>query len=104
MYHCHVRFYCIGLQHAMENLLRDIAPLEHFSHEFLVSGTLQPALLSQADVIFAQLSDPDANAAANELISGMGREAELIVLGRRRHSFPPFMAVSPSSGTSGRCP
>ena len=51
MYHCHVQFYLIGSQNSLWDIIKEMAPLEHFSHEFQVSSKPDSTLAAKADVI-----------------------------------------------------
>ena len=59
MYRCHTRFYLIGHLCKAFEIIKEMNPLEHFSHEFLESDTIENTLLTQADVIFVHLPDVD---------------------------------------------
>ena len=49
MYRCHTRFYLIGHLCKAFEIIKEMNPLEHFSHEFLESDTIENTLLTQAD-------------------------------------------------------
>ena len=59
MYHCHVHFYLTGHYGRILEIIQEMSPLEHFTHEFSVSDRPKEALASKADVIFAGLQDGD---------------------------------------------
>ncbi len=81
MYHCQLRLYCVGRRREFFAPLKEVAPLESFTHTFLESEEPNPALAAQADVIFADLTGMDA---AGTLRTLMGTGAELIALADRR--------------------
>lgn len=57
MYHCNLQLYFIGFLPDSFNLLKEIAPLEGFSHRFSSSSSVQTDLLKSADTIFLCLED-----------------------------------------------
>ncbi|MBD5118585.1 MAG: response regulator [Clostridiales bacterium] len=80
MYHCHIQFCLIGRQRAVFETIKEMPPLEHFTHTFVESERPEPALLAQADVILTDVRDMDAGKAMELLTGGMKSGAELIVL------------------------
>ncbi|MBD5530455.1 MAG: response regulator [Lachnospiraceae bacterium] len=83
MYRCHTHIYLIGRQPDLWRTVREMAPMESFTHTFLESGDPQKEPAAGADVIFADLRDMDAACAAGELISWKRPETELILLAER---------------------
>lgn len=57
MYHCQVRFYFVGCEHTMCRAVKEIAPLEDFSHTFEESEELNEDMLAKADVVFVRLKE-----------------------------------------------
>ena len=80
MYHCHVQFYLIGSQSNLWDIIKEMPPLEHFSHEFQISGKPDSALAAKADVILADLQGADAKETVNMLCKSKKPAAELIIL------------------------
>ena len=80
MYHCHVQFYLIGSQSNLWDIIKEMPPLEHFSHEFQISSKPDSALAAKADVILADLQGIDAKEAVNMLCKSKKQEAELLLL------------------------
>ena len=80
MYHCRIQLYLVGRQRELFQPLREAPPLERFTHAFLESAAPDPALAARADVIFADLTGPDASQALSILSAGKG---ELVVLADR---------------------
>ncbi|MCM1121163.1 MAG: response regulator [Eubacterium sp.] len=80
MYHCHIQFYLIGSQNAVFESIKEIAPLEHFTHSFRESGASETEEIEQADVLFADLRGNDAGKALQTLAAHKKKEAELILL------------------------
>ena len=80
MYHCHVHFYYIGLQREVFETIKEMSPLEGFTHEFSVSAEPEEVLISKADVILAELQEPDIEGALRTLIRGKKEKAEIILL------------------------
>ena len=79
MYHCHVRFYLAGSQCRIFELVRNMPPLECFTHEFLENRE-EGSPLGQADVILALLPTGGEQQAVQTLLVGKRPEATLIVL------------------------
>lgn len=86
MYHCRIQFYFTGSQHSFFETIKSLLPLEGFEHEYTESDDIQKELLSDADVIFADISEYDNEktlvGAVNELISGKKKDSELILLAK----------------------
>ena len=80
MYHCHIRIYLTGHERRMAEIIKEMPPLEHFTHEFSESDEPDEALASGADVILAELQDMDVEKTLGALRSSKKGEAELIVL------------------------
>lgn len=80
MYRCHIQFYFIGKQCRMFELIREMSPLEHFTHGFMESERPEEALTAKADVILADLQELNAKEALQAIVQSKKREAELIVL------------------------
>ncbi len=80
MYHCHIRFYCIGDRHRVLKQLRALTPFSQFSHAFLESDRVEKVSASQADVIFASLPTADLQAQLSQLLTWKKPEAQLILL------------------------
>ena len=80
MYHCGLRFYFAGQSCRVFEIIREMPPLERFTHEFSESGKLDGALAAEADVIFANLQDMDAETDVRGLFAGKSGETEVILL------------------------
>ncbi len=80
MYHCHTRIYLTGRKKDGLEIMREMPPLAHFTHEFLESDGPDAALAAEADVIFASLPDMDVEEVMKTLITCRKKETELIVL------------------------
>lgn len=80
MYHCHIQFCLTGCQNRGFEVIKEMAPLAHFTHEFSESDKPEKALAAEADVIFAYLQDMDVRDALQTLISGKKETTELILL------------------------
>ena len=81
MYHCHIQIYFAGCPQCVSNAIREMPPLDHFSHTFLESSQPDPALAAKASVILAWLEGPGAAEALETLLSN--RQAEVILLAGR---------------------
>ncbi len=80
MYHCHIHFYLAGRQDRAYELIREMPPLENFTHTFSESQEIDRHLAAGADVIFVSLSEADGAGALETLLTAGKKEAELIVL------------------------
>ena len=80
MYHCHLRFYLAGNPNGIVEIIKEMPPLEHFTHGFSESERPESELAADADVIIADLRDMDAGKAVQMLAAGKSRDAELILL------------------------
>jgi len=78
MYHCHIQFYCAGGPCRAFEILKGIAPLAGFTHDF--SEIPAPALAAGADVVFACLPETGAASALLVLTEGIRPDAMLILL------------------------
>ncbi len=83
MYHCHVRFCLTGHHCRIFEIIKGMETFEHSTHEFIESGKVSKEAFAAADVIFANLQDIEEKEALCTLISGKGRETELILLADR---------------------
>lgn len=79
MYQCHLNFYLTGHQNKIHEIIKEMSPLKHFTHDFFVSDNIDNTLAGKADVIFANLQDTDINNSLNILIAEKKKETELIV-------------------------
>lgn len=80
MYHCHLHFYLTGQRCKAFEMIKEMPPLEHFTHEFSESDMPKEAMAAAADVILANLQDTDVKGALQVLLSGRNKDVELIVL------------------------
>ena len=83
MYHCHVRFYFTGYHCGAFDTIKEMAPLEYFTHEFQESERLTESMAAEADVILANLQGIGAPEALHALLEGTGKETELILLAEK---------------------
>ena len=80
MYRCHLNFYLMGRCRESLDLLRQVPPLERFTHSFSESVEPEDGLAGAADVIFADLRGMDARKSLTGLLAQRRAEAECIVL------------------------
>nr|WP_300851198.1 response regulator [uncultured Acetatifactor sp.] len=80
MYHCHIHFYLAGPQDRLFDAVKKANPFEYFTHTFLESDSPQKELAAKADVILANIQDLDTEEALATLLSGKGKDTELILL------------------------
>ncbi|MDE7297453.1 MAG: response regulator [Lachnospiraceae bacterium] len=83
MYHCCIHFYFIGEESHLFETMKEMPPLEHFTHEFFESTVPSAASAADADVIFAALSGMDAAETVRMLLAARRQDAELILLAQR---------------------
>jgi len=79
MYHCHTRFYCVSTGPQLLEKIQALPPLQSFTYEFTASRLPEEAPAAAADVIFALLEEPEAEA-ARKLAGWKRPEAQLILL------------------------
>lgn len=80
MYHCHVRFYLTGPQCRVFEVIREMPPMERFTHEFMESDKPESALAAKADVIFVHGMENNIEETLKLLQKHMQKKAELVVL------------------------
>ena len=80
MYHCHLHFYFVGQPGRVSEVIKEIPPLEHFTHEFSASAEPESALAAKADVIVADLRAMDVKESVRTLDMEKKEGAELILL------------------------
>ena len=80
MYHCRIQFYFIGQKCNISDVIKKIAPLEHFTHEFSESDTAMEKLTADADVIFINEQGADVKKTLQELSGCKKEEAQIILL------------------------
>ena len=80
MYHCHIHFYLTGHSCSAFEIIKEMPPLEHFTHEFSESEIPDRELASKADVILVDLQGMDAKETVRMLALEKKQEAELILL------------------------
>lgn len=83
MYRCHIRFYLIGGQNAVFESIKEITPLEHFSHTFWESDEPKEETAAQADVLVADVQGTDPEEMLRTLSAYKKKEAELILIARQ---------------------
>ena len=83
MYHCHIRFYFIGVQNDLLESIKEKAPLEQFTHTFWESDEPEAEKAAQADVLLVDLHGTDAAKMLRTLTEHKKKEAELILLADR---------------------
>ncbi len=83
MYHCHVHFCLTGSRCRVYEIIEGMSPLEHFTHEFVHSETIEELSEIQADVILAYLRGPEDREKLEKLMSGRPGEAWVILMADR---------------------
>lgn len=80
MYHCRIHFYLLGHQCRVFDVIKEISPLEHFTHEFLESDDPKSVFAAKADVILADIQDLDVQETVQMLNASKKNDAEVILL------------------------
>ncbi|RKJ19513.1 PAS domain-containing sensor histidine kinase [bacterium D16-50] len=80
MYHCHLRLYLAGRPCRAFEIMKEMTPLEHFTHEFSESSRPDGALAAEAGAIFVNLQEMEIKEALDSLIKNKSADAELILL------------------------
>lgn len=83
MYHCRIHFYFAGAPNRVFEIMREMSPLDPFTHEFSESEKLESELVAQADVILTALQGMNVKEAARLLASGRRDGAEIILLAEK---------------------
>lgn len=83
MYHCHVQFYLLNRQNSLCEIIRQMPPFEHFSHEFQESEQLDETIAANADVILADLPESETKEKIQALLSCKKEDAQLILLAEK---------------------
>ncbi len=81
MYQCHIHFYLAGHNDRVFGLVKEMHPMEHFTHTFVESEQFEEGLAGQADVILANCKGLGASGMkrAAQVLRAAG-EAEIILL------------------------
>lgn len=80
MYHCHMHLYLAGCQIKTVETIKDMKPLEQFTHTFMESDGIDETMAAEADVIWLGLQGMDVKKAVQTMIRAKREETELIVL------------------------
>lgn len=83
MYRCHMHFYLIGHSHRIFEIIKNMSPMEHFTHEFFESEEYEKSLADKADVILADISGLDIEEAVKTLIADNKEKTEIILLAKQ---------------------
>jgi len=81
VYHCHIHFYLVGKTNKVFEIIKEMNPLEHFTHTFWESEGLDLALAAKADVILAEVSAVFEQGELELLLQTKPDRTEMIVLG-----------------------
>lgn len=102
MYHCHLQIYLISRQPDGFAAIRDMAPMEFFTHTFFESSEPQQALAARADLILVDLQGMDAACETKKLAAWKKPEADLVVLAGKEQ-VQVLRTAFRRSAISGRC-
>lgn len=82
MYHCHIQFYLTGHSCRVYEIIKEMSPFEHFTHEFVETDEPNETLAAESDVIFVHLTDTDMDGRKilQTLLGAKRRESEVILL------------------------
>lgn len=86
MYHCNIQFYLIGDNKAIFESIKEITPLEHFTHSFQESVEPEAEMAAQADALFVNLQGLNVDRTLRTLTECKKQKAELILLADREQS------------------
>ena len=86
MYQCHAHFYLVGCSCEEFEIIKQMSPLDCFTHEFVESDGAEETLAAEADVILADMQDVDIRETVRLLASGKRAEAQLILLARQEQA------------------
>ena len=70
MYRCQICFYLTGSHNRVFDIIKEMSPLEHFTHEFLESEKPDSGLAGRADVIVADVRDMAYIDAVYNIVNG----------------------------------
>ena len=80
MYHCNLCFYLIGNRDNLFDVLKNMEPLPHFTHEFVQSAEPEVAHMNSANVIIADVNDEDVDKLLKNILNYKNEKTELIML------------------------
>lgn len=83
MYRCHMHFYLIGHSHRLFEIIKNMSPMEYFTHEFFESDEYEKSLADKADVILADISGLDIEEAVKTLVVDNKEKCEIILLAKQ---------------------
>lgn len=83
MYRCHMHFYLIGHSHRIFEIIKNMSPMEYFTHEFFESDEYEKSLADKADVILADISGLDIEEAVKTLVVDNKEKCEIILLAKQ---------------------
>ncbi len=87
MYHCHIRFYLVGHQNQVFEIIKQILPLKHFTHIFSESDQIENTLVTKADVILANLQDMDMKQSLHILLEKKEHTDLILLVEKNQMSF-----------------
>jgi len=111
MYNCHLHIDLAGHSCRAFKVIREMPPLEHFSHVFSESDSLENALASGADVIVADLWDQDMKKTLQLLASDGSHTSQIILLAEKEQmkllsedpAFTNITEIHDTYNTGGLC-
>ncbi len=80
MYHCNLGLYLVNCHSSLSNIIKEAAPLAHFTHEFSEGSRPDEALTAAADVIIAGLQGVNGEETLRFLLAHKRKEAQMILL------------------------
>lgn len=80
MYHCHLKFYLIGNSCRIFEVIKEMAPFEHFTHTFWESEKPEISLAEKADVILVSTQGLESEETLKLLLAHKQKYAELLLL------------------------
>ena len=80
MYHCHMRIYFVGRSCREFGIMREMPPLEFFTHEFMESEKPDRKLAEKADIVFVSLREPCTEEVLGFFKENKEEETQIILL------------------------
>lgn len=84
MYHCHLHLYFVGCPDKVIEVIKEMPPLDSFTHEFSESLTPKQSLISKADIIFASTQETNLEHTLQTLCSHKPNSCQLILLTEKK--------------------
>ena len=97
MDHSNIQFYWIGRGDRTYEIIKDIPPLENFTHSFVSSEAPDAALTAQADVVLINLSGGESGSDWFRLLTAHGKEGAWLILLAGQEQLPGLLDSLPET-------